>query len=376
MPTKHAKLGPSGAHRWLHCLGSVKAEEGKPNTTSIFAQEGTAAHGLAEICLRENQNPFDWVDKPAPDENAITVDREMASGVQFYIDYIKSLKGIPAYEVEVDLSQWIPDSFGTSDAIICSEPVLHVVDLKYGKGVAVDATNNEQGMLYALGAYALYESIYEFETVNIAIVQPRLDSISEWSISVPDLLKWGEWASQRANEALNNPNAPRTPGESQCKWCKAKSECPALLKVTHEATIVHFDDETGQPPSPEKLTDSQLRFILDNKTLIESFLKAVEDRVSEQLLEGKAFEGYKIVEGRSLRQWSDENQAVLALTDLLGDEAYTKKLISPSQAEKALGKAKSKALQDLIVKPEGKPTLAKSDDPRKPFTTSASVDDF
>lgn len=237
---KHAKLSASGAHRWLNCPGSVKAEENLPDKQTIFAQEGSGAHELAEIALLKRINPFDWVDKPLITENAIIVNQEMAANVQRYIDYINQFDGQLFVETRVDFSHWVQEGFGTADAIIINNDVIRVIDLKYGKGVKVYADDNPQGMLYALGALSDFGVVYDFKTVEIAIVQPRIDHISEWSISVDDLLKWGEWVKERVELTLTD-NAPLIPSRKACQWCKAKSTCEQAYTRNKQSILNDFE---------------------------------------------------------------------------------------------------------------------------------------
>lgn len=361
MATLHAKLSASGSSRWLNCPGSVKAEEGFTDKGSAFAFEGTCAHELAELALTNNQHCSEWVGKQLVENNQHTVDHAMADYVQIYVDYVRQFSGHHLYEVQVDFSDWVPDGFGTSDALIVADNVLHVIDLKYGKGVKVDAANNTQGMLYALGAIADYGDLFAFDKIQITIVQPRLDHIDEWEITLPELLKWGEWVRQRAELALSD-NAERLPGEKQCQWCKAKAVCPKLKAHTEKLILSDFDDL--ELTSPERLTDAQLREALENKKLICGWLDAVESYVTNKLETGEHFDGFKLVAGRSLRQWINEDTAAEILQTELDEKAFTKKLISPAQAEKALGKKRADVLADLICKPEGKPTLAPESDPR------------
>lgn len=353
--TAHAKLSASGAHRWMACPGSVNAEGGRVDRTSSFAEEGTRAHDLMEIALKSG--------KPCRD---LTQDREMADFVQVYVDYVNSLRqpGDALFiEYRVDFSEWVPEGFGTADTIIVSDEVLHIIDLKYGKGVPVYAENNPQLMLYALGAYDECMFLSDFQSVKISIVQPRLDTISEWEISITDLLKFGEVVRQAALDT-QNPKAKRVPGEKQCRWCKAKATCPALYKMTSDTLLADFE-QIDEAPQPHKLSFAQMRLALENKGLIEAWLLSVENSVKDLLLEGGTFEGFKLVEGRSVRKWSDEDQAGERLVDLVGEQnAFTKKLISPAQAEKLLGKKDKAKIGDIVAKPRGAATLAKETDPR------------
>lgn len=374
MSIAHAKLSASGAVRWLNCPGSVKAEEGFKDKGSSFAQEGTAAHELSELALLHDREPLDWIGHPLVENSEWIVDEEMANYVQVYTDYCRAIaKDADETFVEqrVSYADWVPDGFGTNDfgALDFTNKRIKIADLKYGKGVQVDAENNPQAMLYGLGTYAEFGWVTDFEWVDIAIVQPRLDHISEWSISVKELLKWAEWVSQRAEIALSD-DAERVPGEKQCRFCKAKATCPALMKYTEDIIMAEFED-LDDLPSPDILSQKELRRVLEHKGLIEGWLSSVESVVRERLENGQDFPGFKIVEGRSLRRWGDEIEAETKLSDMLGEKLFTKKIISPAQAEKALKKNERKVLDDLVIKPKGKPTLVPDNDKRPPINLSS-----
>ena len=360
----HSNLGASNAHRWLVCAGSVEAERGIADKESPFAAEGTRAHELGELALRTSDTALGTFE-----------DQEMAEYVRVYTDYVRqSAHEADLFMIEqrVDYSDWVDGGFGTADAVIVKDDLLHVCDLKYGMGVRVDAENNPQGMLYALGAFAENNFIFDIKTIKISIIQPRLDHISEWQISVEELLRWAEWVSQRA-EATKDPNADRTPGEKQCRFCKAKASCKALMEYTEAVIMADFDDL--DMPSANTLTDEQMRVAMEAKPLIEGWLSAIEAQIKDRLEGGTGFAGFKLVEGRSLRQWANEMSAAEALEEMLGAEtAYTKKLLSPSQAEKVLGKTRKAEIADLITKPTGKPTLAPESDKRPAI--NLTDDDF
>lgn len=368
----HHALGASSSHRWLYCHGSVEAEKGLPNKSSANADEGSAAHELAELILT-GANVKDLIGKPLPDNNAFTVTQEMIDYVEIYTSYVQALPGLHFYEERVSYSDWVEGAYGTADAIAidAKTKTLYVTDLKYGKGLRVDADENSQLMLYALGAYAENLMFYQIENVKMAIVQPRLDHISEYEMHMGDLLKWGAWVAEQV-EIIKAGNAPRTPSEKACQWCKAAATCPALKDYAESAILSQFDEL--DMPNADTLTDAQLRKALESKKLIVSWLDAVERLVKERLEAGGKFDGFKLVAGRSLRKWGDESEAEQVLADLLKEDAYERKLISPAKAEKALGKTKAKQIQDLIVKPEGAPTLALENDKRQ--SLSISVDDF
>lgn len=370
MSTAHAKLSASGSAKWSLCPGSVFAEKDYPNTTSVFAEEGTAAHELAEMLLR-GDNWHNVIGETLL-ESGVVVTQDMYDYVQSYVSYVNSISGELFVEQRVDFSHIAPDGFGTSDAIVINDSAMTIVDLKYGKGVRVDAENNTQGILYALGAVNDYGMLFDIKTINIVIVQPRLDHISEWTIGIDELNRWGERLKQAAELALSE-NAPRSPGEKQCQWCRAKATCPALAKLTESTLMTSFDNlDTSKP---EQLTDEQLKVALDNKKLIVSWFDAVETLVTDRLSTGQAFNGYKLVAGRANRAWRDEATVAKVLSELLSEDTiYTRKMISPAQAEKELGKSRADLLEDLVTKPEGAPTLVPETDKRP--AVNVSKNDF
>lgn len=367
----HAKLSASGSHRWIHCAGSIKAEEGLPDKSSLFADEGSAAHELMEICLLTDVSAFDWEGRQLVEYNAITVSREMAAGVQFYIDYVRLFdsQNVEMHvEKRLDFSAWVPDGYGTADTIIFGNGTVDVFDLKYGKNI-VPAQGNTQGILYMLGA--IEDELVETHTFRFHIVQPRMDFVDTYIVSRDELLELGKWISKRAALALS-PDAERAPGEKQCQWCKAKATCPALNKLTQEVLMTDFD--TLATTNPDRLTEAQLQKAMSAKKLIMSWLDAVEDYISETIYNENAetFAGYKLVEGRSLRQWRNDAEAEKRLAELLGDDAFERKLLSVAKAEKTLGKKRTAEIADLVEKPQGKPTLVPMDDPRPSFAKESA----
>lgn len=362
--TAHAKLSASGAHRWLVCAGSVSMEEGFPDTTSKFAEHGTAAHELAERCLKEDVTAEYFVGQTF---NGFEVDAEMVEAVQLYLDYIRNHSGEVLIEQKVDFSPWVHEGFGTCDCLVIEGHTASVIDLKYGKGVKVDAENNSQAMLYALGALNEYEFLFdEINTFKLAIVQPRLDHISEWEVSREDLLAFGQYAKERADAALAE-DAEVTPEEHACKFCKAKASCRTLAE--HSLQVAAEGFEAVEVPitlkDPKKLTNKEIAALLPQMKAIVDWTKAVEAFALAELEHGHEVPGYKLVEGRSIRKWADEDAAEKALrgSKLKVADIFTKKLVSPTQAEKLLGK-NHPILQEFSVKPEGKPAIAAESDKR------------
>jgi len=374
MTKKHAKLSASGSSKWLNCPGSVEAESKIPNKQSVYAEEGTLAHELADICLKKQLEAKKYIGYDvlyAPEKSGI-ITEEMAKFVQEYIDYVLAheTKNSQLYtEDRVDFSNIVPDGFGTMDAAILDYDtgICHIFDLKYGRGVEVSAVENTQAQLYALGFYNELKCLDIIKSFKIHIVQPRIFNYSSWEITLDDLVKFGEYASKKANEALA-PNAPRTPGEKQCKWCNAKATCPALKKHTEETILKSFDD-LNKDIMFNELNDEQLKLILDNKNLIEDFLKSVEQYIYDRVLNGEKFEGYKLVEGRSNRKWVDDAEEILK--NKLGEDAYEKKLIGITAAGKKL---KKDEVEELTYKPEGKLQLVLASDKRKEVTKT--IDHF
>jgi hypothetical protein len=357
----HSIYGPSSAARWIACPGSIKACEGLPDLESSYADEGRMAHKLAEIALNSGKSCADYIGMIVDDNVLETVDEEMAEYVQIYVDYIRGIDGRHEYEVMVNYDEWVPEGFGTADAIVVDEDVIHVIDLKYGKGVMVDAYNNPQGKLYALGALS-ERSFNKFEQVIIHIVQPRLYNISRWETSPEELYIWGE-SLVGLVELTKQPNAPRHAG-NHCKFCKAKPICAALSIKTESALMSEFDEFASRPREVSSLNDNELAFVLTQKPMIVDWLNSVEKYVTDKLKAGESFPGFKLVHGRSNRRWIDEIETEKVLSELFGECAYTKKLLTITQAEKALGKEKKK-IANLIMKPEGALTLVPEKDKRE-----------
>ncbi|XWN29912.1 MAG: DUF2800 domain-containing protein [Devosia sp.] len=363
MGAAHAKLSASGAHRWLACPGSIRMSEGIESPQSEYAAEGTAAHALAERCLRDGVDAKSFIDTSIDD---FVVDEEMADAVQIYLDFVRSLPGQRFVEQRVAFDDHVPDGFGTVDALVldADTQTLHVVDLKYGQGVQVNAEENPQGACYALGAFQEYGWLEAFERVHIVIVQPRLDHISEWDTTVEVLQNWANGTLAPAAEAALKDDAPLVPGETQCRFCPAKGTCRALADHAMAAASDGFSS-TGEPKDVEPLAPDEVGALLDRVPLVELWLKAIRSKGTALLNAGKTVPGWKLVRGRSQRHWDDETvvDKALARAKIKAADRYTKKLISPAQAEKRLGKDHP-LLSRHVVRPDGAPTLAPESDKR------------
>lgn len=376
----HALLSASGAHRWLVCTPSARLEEQFPDTASDAAKEGTLAHGLAELKLKN----YFYTGSFGKQKYAGAVNRlkkqelwqeEMNGYAEEYLDYVKEaalkFESSPyaAIEKEVNLSAYIPDGFGTADCILIGGGVLHVIDFKYGKGIPVSAEENPQMKLYALGAYSTYALLYPVREIRLTIVQPRLPGgISEWGCSLEHLLAFGEYVKQRAALAVKG-EGPYAPGEGQCRFCRAKSVCRA--RAEENVKLAFFTDK-----KPPLLTDAEVGRYLTQGEDVARWLKDLQEYALAQCLAGKEVPGWKAVEGRGSREWTDMDQAFKKLTENGIAEAvlWEKKPLTLAQVEKIVGKKDFAALAgDYIIKNPGKPALAKETDKRPAVTNKITA---
>lgn len=383
MSTQHAKLSPSSAHRWVNCPPSIAVTdkalaEGliKIEPFNAAAMEGTVAHELAEMCLLGDLNPMDYIGQAAEVDPNYVYDMEMCEYVTDYVGYVKEHTPDTAelaIEQRVNISRWVPNSFGTADAVISDHGKLTVIDLKYGRGVRVDAVDNLQGALYALGAYdALPKSIQkDIKDVEIIIYQPRINNIDHWQVKIGELLRIGDMVKVAANEKVPYPSDDDyTPGD-WCRFCPVSPICKAQEQHLYEALSAEFDDLT-----PVNLLDDEaLGRILAAKPVIEAYLSAVQKYVTERIGDGEPFAGYKLVAGRRSRKWVDESEAADVLEAVLGDDVYTRRIIRPAQAEKVLGRRGAKVLADIVAVSDGAPTLVPESDPRPSVMIGADAFD-
>ncbi len=385
----HAKLSPSGAHRWMRCPGSVALEAPFPDESSVYAAEGTVAHLLASDELEGKQTARERIGTRATvDGFDFVVDEVMVAYVEDYVKLVREYAegGILLVEQRVPIGHLTgeTDATGTSDAVIvhADEARLTIVDLKYGMGVKVMAADNEQAMMYALGALERYEQLADFTDVCMVIHQPRLNSVSEHWIRVDDLMKFAKKVQDAAADVAEavsvadiGVDSYLTPGEKQCKFCKAKSACPALQAIVDETA-----DEEATADDFADLGDNALAVAMGRVELIEQWCKGIRAEVERRLTKGLDVPGYKLVEGRKgNRAWSDVKDAEKRLGAVLKrDEMYEEKFISPATAEKLLKKDPEglALLEELTHRPEGKLSVASVTDKRPAKATTAVADDF
>lgn len=409
----HAKLSPSSAARWLNCPAAPIMEQGKPNTTNEYAAEGTAAHYIAEQTLRDCSEAYDFVGgtvyvfkngecddlyggvKPdRPFEYAFEVTQEMAEYIQEYVDLVDSITATT--NADGFFEQALPlepitgekEATGTADAMLITDKEIIVIDLKYGQGNQIDAENNPQLMMYGLAALNEFDVLAEIESVRLIISQPRRQHVSEWTISADELREWGKNVSNTANliDSLDKASDLTdlfSPSEDACKYCKASAECKAYAEHVHRAVCADFEDlDAPLTVDDAKYDGDTLAKMYERIGLIQEWIKAVEQATFDKLYAGEAVGDYKIVQGRGgKRKWLDEAEAEAKLKAmrLKVDDMYNKKLISPTDAEKlkkagALGEIQWNKLQDLIVKPAGKPTIAPGSDKREAIITNPVAD--
>jgi len=371
----HALLSASGAHRWLHCPPSARLEATLPDTESEAAKEGTLAHEISELKLRkqfiEPMGPkkFNAAMKKFKEHDLYQT--EMETHTNAYVDYIQQVVHAfpsPPYvtiERRVDYSHIAPEGFGTSDCIIIGGKALHVIDFKYGKGVPVDAEDNPQMKLYALGALRAYSMLYEIETVHVAIFQPRVRGrASEWSLPAAELLAWGESIKPIAAQAYAG-EGEYNPGE-HCGFCRAKESCRARVeKLLSVAPLV--------PMKPPLITWEEAADALRRAEGIVSWYNALKKLALAELLKGGDVPGWKAVRGRGGREYADLDAAFAHLKANGIDEAllYVREPLSPPELEKLLTKEQYRELLEKpghVVKRDGAPTLAPIDDKRPAIT--------
>ena len=384
MPELHAKLSSSASKRWLGCPGSVKLSEHYPNGSSIYADEGTIAHGVAEGMISKDDKLVQKYEVEAdkfygehPELNGTFLEMKMI--LQPYVDYVFEEYAEQVHEDEaaqlmteerVDLTEYIPGGFGTSDVVILRQGRLHIIDLKYGKGVAVSAEDNPQLKLYALGTLARFDMLYDIEDVVMTIYQPRLDNVSTDTIKAKDLYAWGEEVIKPGAQLALSEDAPVHAGD-WCQFCPARYDCKERARDAME-----LQKYLGQMVlSPEEIAD-----ILGKIDRLTKFAEDIKDSALTKALDGEEIPGWKVVEGRSIRKYVGSEEEIVRQCEGAGyDQAllYERKLLTITNMEKLMGKKQfAEVLGAYVEKPEGKPTLAPESDKRPAITNNSAAEDF
>lgn len=378
---KHAFLSASSAQKWLHCTASAKLEATFPDSSSEYAAEGQLAHEFAALALtKKNSLMKPSVYKARLEElrSQPEYKREMEGYAEQYCDYVTQIiydkPVIPVIKVEhkVDYSQVAPEGFGTADCILISGTDLYIIDYKYGVGVPVSAIRNPQMMLYALGAINEYGVFYAIKDVHLTIYQPRINNISEYSMTLQSLLEWGnDIVKPKAHEAFEGPGV-FCPGE----WCD-KGFCKAA--ATCRARAEHYMKLLPKPlTDPALLSPQELGQILTRILGVDKWLKKLQGAAAEFIQKGEAVEGWKLVEGRSNREISDENyrelKVKLKAEGFKEAQLYIKKNLTITELEALVGKAElAEMAGDLIQKPPGKPTLVPESDKREAINNELKI---
>ena len=368
-PNAHALLSASSSHRWLHCPPSARLGENYEDKSSVFAAEGTDAHALCEYKLQKALG----LKAEDPTENLTWYNEEMEECANGYAAYVMELFSeakkhctdpVVLIEQKLDYSKYVQDGFGTGDCIIIADGTLNIVDYKHGRGVEVSAVNNPQMKLYALGALEIFASIYDIDTVTMTIYQPRIANISTYTITANELVDWAEDILKPAAELAFKGDGEFSCGE-WCRFCKAKADCRERANANLELAKYDFQE-------PPLLSDDEVEVILGKLDAFVSWANDIKDYAFKKALEGKQWTDWKLVEGRSVRKYTDDGIVALVVENA-GYDPYEKKLLGITEMQKMLGKTKfNEILGDFVIKPQGKPTLVPMSDKRKAINIAAS----
>ncbi len=373
---KHSRLAPSAAERWINCPGSVEMNEHFPDTTSVYAAEGTLAHKLAELKLREQilQEPINSEELQEVKESEF-YNADMEDYTDEYVEYVRSLvkstEAAVLVEARVDLSFIAPDTGGIADCIVAYDNQLHIVDLKYGKNVAVEAQDNPQLKLYATGACKLIDGlICNVNDVTIHIVQPRMNNFSSMKTTKDELYSWiDEVVKPQATKAVNNTLEIKS--GSWCKFCRAKTICREYSKRY---------DLDFEPQNPNFLTNEEIAERIKKLSGLDGYLKDLTDYALSHVLDGESFPGFKAVAGRSTRTWTNQEKAfeIAQANGFDHSVLFIQKPLTLAQVERVMGKKTfNTLLSEYVDKPPGKPTLVPEDDPREALDSyDTALEDF
>ena len=371
--SNHAVLSASGSHRWLHCLPSARLELEFENKESNAAAEGTAAHALCEHKLRKALHMRSK--RPVSDYNTDEMEEHSDAYVQFIMEQLEAAKQsckdpLVLIEQRLDFSCYVPQGFGTGDCIIIADKKLHIIDFKYGMGVLVDVVENPQMKLYSLGALEIYDSLYDIEEVSMTIFQPRRENVSTWTISVDELNDWAENELKPKAQKAYDGEGEYLPGE-WCTFCRAAVKCRARA----EEKLKLAESEFKMPPL---LTDYEIEEVLSKLSDLTKWANEIIAYATDAAINhGKEWHGFKVVEGRSVRKYKDED-AVAETAKANGyKDIFRQSLITLTEMQKLMGKTKfQEILGGLIYKPSGKPTLVPASDKRPAMNVSNVYNEF
>lgn len=385
MPEVHAKLSASGAKKWLNCPGSISLESTMSEKESIYAVEGTNAHALGEAKIRFALKELTRAKFHKAIKSLDITDENMEEYTDSYRDFVierynaaksKTPDAKIFLEQRLDFSKWVPEGFGTADALIISDGVLEIIDLKYGQGVSVSPKNNPQFMLYALGAIEAFEFLYDIDSVVMTVYQPRIDNIDSWAATTEDLKTWAETEvipmAQKAFNEVQEFNCGKHCDEG---FCKARPICRVYAENKLQLARLEFK-------TPPNLSNDEIGEVLEQAESLASWAKCVKEYALQRAInDGINFPGWKLVEGRSNRTWSVDESYVTAR--LIGkgcreDDISPRKLLGVTGLEKLLGKKTfNDLLSDFVIKPPGSPTLVPFTDKRPELNSSNNaVEDF
>lgn len=369
----HSILSPSSSHRWLNCTPSARMEQKFDDRETEAAKEGTAAHALCEHKLkkalhRRSKRP---ASEYSTDEMEECSDAYRDFVMECYEEEKKTCKD-PAVMIEqhLDFSEYVPDGYGTADCVIISDDRLHIVDFKYGIGVLVEAEDNPQMKLYALGALALYDALYDIREVSMTIFQPRRENVSTWTIPVRELKAWAEEELKPKAQLAYNGEGEYHAGE-WCTFCRAAVRCRARAEEKLRLAQMEFR-------MPPLLTDAEIEEILAVLPDLTKWANEITAYATEAAVNhGKEWNGFKVVEGRSNRKYTDEEAVARAAVDAGYTDIYRKTLITLTEMQKLMGKKDfDRILGGLICKPPGKPTLVPVTDKRPAIRVTNAINEF
>ncbi len=373
MPSEHARFSPSAVNRRIHCPPSLLLEEQFQEDESLYAAEGTAGHALAEHLIRKylKQRTTRPTSEYYKDELLEAVD-EYVSFVIGEIEDARRVCKTPVLLVEqrIDASGYVDSCFGTADMVIITDQVAHVIDLKLGKGVEVHAEENPQLMIYGLGVLNMAEALYDIETVRMTIFQPRLGNCSTWSISPESLKRWGDEVLRPAG-AKALIGAGEFSAGSWCRFCRARNQCRARAESYLALAGMDFRQ-------PALLSDTEISEVIGKADEIAKWAADVYAFAQDEAINhGRVWPGFKVVEGRSSRRYTDEAGAAQAAMNAGYQDIYRKTLIGIGEMEKLMGKEQFRTvLGQYVTKPQGKLTLVPESDRREAVSIATAQDDF